>query len=244
MFRKSISICFACFICFALTFTGSVFAATLDGEWKNAMKEADGILKKAKMGKLSKFVKFDKKFVKNLKYMQGVIDNVAKEYETAKKIDDMNKSKRLKQAFEELCKKEFSTENWEFYSTAALKIKKNNFEEVYNDCQELNLPGKVMKGWEECKEDGFEGKRCKDAFKLTYKEVKTNLSDTFMRFKTVEGRKLLAGKKAMKRRDDILKTVDSYKKVLLPEEAPDAKKVLITALEDIEVSVKELKQIK
>lgn len=247
MFKRWMSICIGCM----MMLSTSAFAADLDVEWENAMKEADTILQKQKMGKLSQFVKFDKKFINNLKTIQGVINDIDKELKQVKKIDDIKKTERIKKAFEIQLKKEFSMENWDFYNTAAMKIKGDNFEKVYLDYKigesapNINIGSVTVKEWNECKEDGFKGKRCKKAFKSAYIEVQNNLADTFTRFKgDGDVRKSLVEEKVLSVRKTVLDTAVDYQKVLLPEQAPDAKKVIVSTLENIKTAVNDLKQLR
>ena len=223
---KKLSIIFLAVLISGVFVSGALAKGALRKTWTDAKKQAEAALKKEKLGSLSKNVKFKEDFGPTL-------DN----YEAAKKktLKEALKDKTWSGHFYDFLKKEYSQENYEFY-TLSPKMKPLDIYNTYikqDAAKQVNLPAASFNSWKAVFEDN--AKYNKKILATSRDEIfSLMLSDSFPRF--------LSDNPVRTELIQKLKTIiASYEKKIDAMAKPKqqaAKDILLTALNEIAAKVK------
>ena len=233
------------FLGFALivSFSAPCLAGSFRGDWQGAKKSAESVLKKAKLKKLSSYVKFDKDLGPNLDKLEKMTAKSPSNF----KFEKVEKHKKMQKAFYKFCKSEHSEENFLYY----YKGYKGSPDKVYEEYiksgarQELNIPSKIKNQWEACARSKS-WKPCKNLDKPTRGEIgKLMKTDTWHRFITHLGKNPSDNpyyQDPGPLKEKVLAAINNYEAQIkkMDDKADDAKKVLAKELKDIESAVKKL----
>lgn len=218
-------------------------AGSLRADWQKAKKSAESALKKAKLKKLSSYVKFDKDLGPNLEKLEKMTDKLPSNLKFAM----VNKDKKLQKAFYGFCKSEHSEENFIYYFKGYKGKPEKVYEEYIKDGakQQLNIDGKLRAQWDACAKSKS-WKPCKALDKPTRGEIGRLMeTDTWHRFiahlnKNPKDNPYYQDPDPLK--EKVLAAINNYEAQVkkMDAKADDAKKVLASELKDIESAVKKM----